>query len=200
MQILNLNQTIERIGHQKYLELFYKRLSYFPGLNSSSIWLCGGAVRDLLVGKETHTDFDFFFNSLDTYNKFIADLCNLGASIFSKNEFNTTLRKSTDTDTITVQCINLVYPSIEKVLDSFDFTITQFGFDGINLYCGDYSLYDLARKRLALNKLTYGVSTLRRLLKYSNKGFTACPGVLSDILNKTVENPQTINGTTISLD
>ncbi|MNV76271.1 hypothetical protein D3C71_1696100 [compost metagenome] len=84
------------------------------------------------------------------------------------------------------------YDSAETLLDSFDFTITQLAYDGTDLIFGKYTLWDLTRKRLALHKLTYGVATTRRLIKYTNQGFTACAGVLQSILEAVVANPDVI--------
>ena len=85
------------------------------------------------------------------------------------------------------------YQTVDDLLDTFDFTITQFAYDGNYLYCGDYSLWDLSRRKLALHKMTYGVATMRRMLKYTNQGFEACAGVMQSILQSVVDDPNVIN-------
>ena len=68
-------------------------------------------------------------------------------------------------------------PALSAVQDRFDYTICQFAVDTNGmLWCGDHSLWDLARKRLAVHRITFPVSSLRRLLKYTSKGFYACSG------------------------
>lgn len=84
------------------------------------------------------------------------------------------------------------YTSPESVIDSFDFTITQCAYDGTDFYFGEYTLWDIPRKKLALHKLTYGVATMRRLIKYTDQGFTACAGVMRSILEAVVDNPGVI--------
>jgi hypothetical protein len=86
------------------------------------------------------------------------------------------------------------------VIDSFDFTICQFAFDGASIYMGDWSLYDLARKRLVPHRVTYGVSTIRRIIKYCNQGYTVCSGGLAQILGEVAKNPAIINAETQYID
>lgn len=52
-----------------------------------------------------------------------------------------------------------------------------------------HSLWELSRNKLALHKLTYGVAPMRKLIKYTNQGFTACAGTMQSILEATVKRP-----------
>jgi hypothetical protein len=61
------------------------------------------------------------------------------------------------------------------------------------LYAGQYTMWDLGRKRLALHKLTYGAASVWRLLKYSSQGFTACQGCIVSLLRAVGDNPAVIN-------
>jgi hypothetical protein len=61
---------------------------------------------------------------------------------------------------------------------------------------GEYALLDVMRKRIVINKITYPVSSLRRLIKYTHQGYYACNGCLQELLtfaadnkNLVVENP-----------
>jgi len=90
-----------------------------------------------------------------------------------------------------VQCIRFsFYQSAEAVIDSFDYTICMLAFDGATLTLGDFTLWDLGRKRLAIHKITYPVATMRRMLKYASQGFTACKGCLATILTETANQPE----------
>lgn len=92
-----------------------------------------------------------------------------------------------------IQLIKLAwYESPEHVIDTFDFTVVQFICDRENLYFNPVSFLDLARKRLVLHRMQFPASTLRRLIKYTHKGFYCCPGSLitiSEAINSTLNNP-----------
>lgn len=190
--LYNFKDFLQRYNNETDFELF-KVLEELPPL-TDGVWIAGGAIRRTLIGDLLTSDFDFFFRdkeTLDTYRK----------SLFDKGAKETRKTDHQETYTITIaekpRIIQLIkinfYVDIESVLDSFDFTISQFAYDGTNLICGEYSLWDLSRHRLALHKLTYGVATMRRLIKYTNQGFTACAGVMQSILEAVVNNPKVIN-------
>ena len=91
---------------------------------------------------------------------------------------------------IDVQCIRFAfYADADAVINSFDFTICQFAFDGATLTHGEYALWDLGRKRLAVHQITFPVSSMRRVLKYATQGFKACNGCLAALLRATADNP-----------
>lgn len=194
-------------------ELF-QALGRLPQVGSAGPWLAGGALRRTLLGQPLDSDFDFFFASQEQFDTFSATIKTLGAWQVSKNEHSTTFRlpskapQPTGEDEfsdylpeITVQAITTQwYGSLDEVLDSFDFTLCQFGYDGANLVCGDYSLWDLGRRRLVPHRLTYGTASLRRLLKYTKQGFTICGGGLSDFLEKVAADPAVIRRETLYID
>lgn len=97
-----------------------------------------------------------------------------------------------------IQLIKLAYyPDAESVIDTFDLTVAQFASDGQELVFNPVSLYDIARKRIVLHRMQFPASTLRRVIKYTSKGYYACPGALGKIaqeMSKSVaENPDDIN-------
>jgi len=184
------------------LSLFHL-LKEIPWDDKSSCWLAGGAIRRTILNKSLEeADFDFFFKDEESLISFQNDLENDDFIKVSENEKNITYSKICEDGTkIKLQCIFFqFYETIEDVIDSFDFTITQFAYDGKDMYCGEYSLFDLTRGKLALHKLTFGVATVRRLIKYTQQGFTACGGCLTDILQKVVEDPSIINSETKYID
>lgn len=176
---------------------FLALIAELPPVSEVGPWLCGGAVRRLIAGQELDSDFDYFFADLKQVEGFEEWMKTNGGVIERRSDFNKTWRvKGRTVQQITIR----YYTSIDDVLNSFDFTICQFGYDSQQITVGQFSLWDLARKRIALHQLTYGVSTLRRLMKYSRQGFTVCGGVLADILQRTVEAPDTINASVVSVD
>jgi hypothetical protein len=94
-----------------------------------------------------------------------------------------------------IQLIKLVwYEDPEHVIDSFDLTVAQFATDGRDLIFNPMAPTDLANKRIVLHRMQFPASTLRRLIKYSKKGFFACPGALeriaSEIYTTMISHPE----------
>ena len=169
------------------------------------VYIAGGSVRRTLEGKIdlSETDIDFFFIDQQQYEatrRFIQaqdscldsetnDVVNFSVSIRMANKQPITNK------TFKFQLIkNRYYRTVGDLLDSFDFTICQFatGRDR-KLYVGPYSLWDLGRKKLAVNRITFPVSSMRRMIKYTTQGFTACNGCMQTILQTTVEQPHLLN-------
>jgi len=75
------------------------------------------------------------------------------------------------------------------IIDTFDFTISQLGTDGWYLYFGEYTWTDLFRKRLRVHHIHHGISTMRRMVKYSRRGFYACVGTMRDVAQGVVDSP-----------
>lgn len=90
-----------------------------------------------------------------------------------------------------LQLIKLAwYKDPEHVIDTFDFTCVQFATDGENLYFNPASTFDLSRKRLVLHRMQFPASTLRRMIKYGNRGFYTCPGSLVKISQEILKANQ----------
>jgi len=169
-----------------------KVLSRLPSLSTDGPWLAGGALRRTLLRQEPDSDFDFFFRDADQLTEFAAALDKSGMEKVRETDHHIHYRGRVGDSAIPidVQCIRFAfYANAGAVIDSFDFTICQFAFDGTNLTTGEYSLWDLGRKRLAVHKVTFPVSSMRRVLKYASQGFKACNGCLATLLRATAENP-----------
>lgn len=169
-----------------------KVLAGLPSLSPAGPWLAGGALRRTLLQQEPDSDFDFFFRDADQLAAFTADLDFRDMEKVRETEHHVHYRGRIGDSALPVdiQCIRFAfYASAEAVIDSFDFTICQFAFDGTTLTTGHYSLWDLGRKRLAVHKVTFPVSSMRRVLKYATQGFKACNGCLATLLRATAENP-----------
>jgi hypothetical protein len=170
-----------------------KVLDELPRCAKNGPWLAGGALRRTLQGKEPESDFDFFFRDADQLAAFVQRLEALGMDKVRETVHHVHYRGRLGDSGIdrNVQCIRFAfYNSAAAVIDSFDYTICQFAFDGTKLYLGDFALWDLGRKRLAIHKITFPVATMRRMLKYTSQGFMACRGCLAAILKAVPENPE----------
>jgi hypothetical protein len=176
-------------------------------------WIAGGAVRRTLQDEKLDSDFDFFFRNESQYDYFKAELIAKGFSITASNDKNTSFKapgyfdepdgegKGIWVPEMRVQAINFrYYDTPEEIIDSFDFTLSQFVYDGMNVHMGEFSLWDVARKKLVPHKITYGVSSLRRILKYTRQGYTICAGGLGEVLEQVVANPEIIQKETLYID
>lgn len=170
-------------------------LSIIPN-ELENFWLAGGALRrtitaEKIIGK---SDFDFFFKNEDAYIAMVEAFSGMGFSIKRENAANKTLEGEVtigeEKHKVIVQLIKIqYYENVDTLLDSFDFTLCQFALDtktGV-FYCGNTSMFDAARKRIVVNKVTYPVASLRRLIKYTSQGYYACQGCLTIFLEKVRE-------------
>ncbi len=178
--------------------------------------LAGGFFERMLLGQEPK-DLDLFFrNSSDLISALriihegqTQDLDDLDEdeepSIFQDYEL------VTDLSTINKEHVRFIefkdkknlkpkiqlmrtmwYKSPEHVIDTFDFTAAQFAvFEG-KLYMNPLSSIDVARKRLVLHRMTFPSSTLRRMVKYAQKGYYICPGSFQNIAQEVATANQTL--------
>lgn len=156
------------------------------------VYIAGGFIRRLLAGEKidfTKTDIDIFIKP-SSYHEFV--------NAMKKNYMGEckSIRKNEFAETVylcemfpNVQFINM-HPninSLESLLNTFDFTITQFGYsfatDEISYRLESYS--HLMRKRLFPHKITYPIASFRRILKYAKQGYYMCDGAMKDFLTMT---------------
>jgi hypothetical protein len=157
-------------------------------------WCAGGAIRRTLIRAPLDSDFDFFFRSADHLAEWEKKLPS-SVSFVRETEHHKQYRGTIGDSAVPVeiQAIRFrYYESAEQVIDSFDYTITQFALDGDKLITTPEALWDLGRKRLAIHKVTYPVATMRRMLKYSRQGFTACAGCMGTLLRETATTPEAL--------
>ncbi len=178
-----------------------KTLAGLPALSKEGPWLAGGALRQTVMGKEPESDFDFFFRTPDQLKEFTGDLEANGLLKVRETEHHVHYRGKIGDSAIDrdVQCIRFAfYDDASAVIDSFDYTICMLAYDGETITLGDYALWDIGRKRLAIHKVTYPVATMRRMLKYGNQGFTACSGCMSTLLTETARSPELLAAMSIT--
>lgn len=206
-QRFRLDSFWDRYGRQEFGDTeFAKAIARLPSLSSQGPWVAGGSVRRLISRLPQDSDFDFFFRDEAQFDAFCEEMQKLGAIRENESDFNVTFAlpkskaKPVEDDVfegggpeLKVQAIRIAFfETLDAVLDSFDFSICQCGYDGSDLVFGPWALFDIANKRLVPGKLTYGTSSLRRLIKYARQGFTICGGGLADMLEQVAERPEII--------
>jgi hypothetical protein len=198
-----------RLGVESFTETaLAKALSRLPSVGEFGPWIAGGAVRRTMTGEKLDSDFDFFFHDDLQAKAFTVAMSGLGAAKVTQTDKATTFMLPSKTPSegvylaeMKVQAITFAYfPNAEAVIDSFDFTLSQFAYDGESVYVGAFSLWDVARKRLVMHRVSYAVSTVRRLMKYAAQGYTVCPGALAELLKQVVADPSVINAETQYID
>lgn len=157
-------------------------------------WVAGGAVRRTLMGGGVgESDIDVFCASSEQLAKCRSALEAKGGKQKRETEHNVEYSLKIGDSEQRIQFIRVAfYESADAVIDSFDFTICQFATDGKEVLCGPYSLWDLSRKRLVVHKITFAVASMRRVLKYTRQGFTACAGAMTDFLQRVVADPNVV--------
>jgi len=159
------------------------------GVTPTGPFLVGGSVRRFILNKPQDSDFDVGFASAEQLETSTALLIEKGAKQTTDTDFYRGFTIQTGEKQRVIQFLKVAYGTASEIIDSFDFTICQTAYDSENLIFGDYTLYDLGRKRLAIHRVTHAKSTVRRLLKYGNQGFTVCNGCIDSILKAVVANP-----------
>lgn len=185
-----------------------RSLSRLPAISKEGPWIAGGAVRRTFTGEKLDSDFDFFFANEAQATTFKDALRAKGAKQSAETEkaFTFILPTEMPEDGVylpemKIQAIQFAYfADAESLIDSFDFTISQFAYDGESLHVAPFALWDVARRRLVVHRVTYAVSTMRRLLKYTAQGYTVCPGALSEILKQVIQDPGVIHAETQYID
>lgn len=163
-------------------------------------WCAGGAIRRTIANMPLDSDFDFFFKSADALAEWETKLPKTLVRL-RETQHHVHWRGPVGDSAVPVdiQAIRFrYYDSAEAVIDSFDYTITQFALDGTELVTTPYALWDLGRRRLAIHKVTYPVATMRRMLKYTSQGFTACAGCMATLLRETATRPEALASLDIS--
>lgn len=166
------------------IQAFGRLKSLYDNMPAKDIsWIAGGALRSFLVGDKVK-DLDIFSNDpAAVESAFEAD------ESFKKgnsNQFITNFYK----DGLCYQVIKqYTYATPQETIDNFDFTIicAAIGKDGI---IADERFYiDNAQKRLVVKSLPKPLSTVKRAMKYSRRGYFMCPVGLAKILKAVQENP-----------
>lgn len=146
-------------------------------------WIAGGALRSFLVGDKVK-DLDIF--SSDPEKVLSAFKSDDSFKVGHENDFISNFYK----DNMCYQVIKKYkYQSPQETIDSFDFTIVcaAIGQDGI---ITDERFYiDNAQRRLVVKSLPKPLSTVRRGMKYCQRGYYMCPVGLAKILKAVQENP-----------
>lgn len=161
-----------------------------PTLTPEGPWLAGGSLRRYLSMFADNTlpmsddyDYDIFFSSEEQLEHHI-NTKPYKYKLFKVSSLSYSYAVEFDKQRLIVQYIKYsVFPSVEALLNNFDITVCQFAYDGTDLICGDFSLYDLACKRLMPHNLKDKATLPGRLIKYKDLGFVHPDKTFMSVIN-----------------
>lgn len=166
------------------------------------VFIAGGFMRAMLAGNTTkgemaQGDIDFFFTTPKALENMMALLKDPPKDAWAYTGYTLATQENSfkhdhgkalryilykHAKYPSIQLIKLAYYDCpQDVIDAFDFTIVQFATDGKNIVFSPMGLEDLHNQRLVLHRMQFPASTLRRTIKYAQKGYYACPGSLEKI-------------------
>lgn len=157
--------------------------------------LAGGALRSLIQGK-TPKDYDIFFLSGGTFEaeqsrQFVQDF-------LLANHFKLVASASPNIRTLVLGPvkIELIVPLIPTfcivdLINKFDFTVTQVATqDFMSIVTTKQALVDIKAKRLSLTGMLFAPrSTLLRIVRYLNYGFSPSNNLFLELCNKIRTSP-----------
>jgi hypothetical protein len=155
--------------------------------NNIKCWIAGGSVRDYFQSIPINTDIDIFFPNETEMNKCL--------EYFKKSEISEILWESEHGCKIkykkhTFDIIKHYFNSPIDSIENFDFTVSMFAVDNDYVYHGETSFIDLSKKQIMINKITYPPSTMKRIIKYTKKGFYICDGELKKAIIAIENTPK----------
>lgn len=161
------------------LKLDDMRGSIPPVKPAAGCFIAGGAVRRWFTGLEKLSDVDIFAPSKETLSAFLATIDGAEKVDETKNA-DTYLLKDTR-----IQLIKHYRPTVELLLNSFDFNVCQFAWDEKGIWATPEAAIGTLRGQLSVAQITpeFAMDSMRRAFKYQDKGFKPCDGTIRDISN-----------------
>lgn len=155
------------------LNLKHQQLSE---LIKTPFWIGGGALTSMIAGDKIN-DWDIFtsdwqsvFNDLQSNAELTFE--NSHVANFSHKDFSQT-----------IQLIKRDHESPQFTAQQIDLSICAGAFDGNNLVVHDTMIDDIDNNKIRLNQVKWPLSTLNRVMKYSQRGYTADIGVLVTLVH-----------------
>ncbi len=170
------------------------------GIIGRGSYLAGGALRTLLDPKEQISDYDIFFEDMrrsvldelyDEEPKNMARVKEVQDILLTegfKCVFECPLGElfTYKLGDIKIQLILATVGEPQNVITTFDFGACRAAFDGNTLYFDKEFVRDTKTKRLSVQSVTFPVATIKRLVKYANKGY--------NINNATLQFMEKVSG------
>jgi hypothetical protein len=161
------------------------------GPTANGPWIAGGATLQWYQNRELeHHDIDVFCASAEQADQLAQRLTQHGTVKYQSNNAITyemthwvTNEPNSQLKKWSIQVIKRKYfDSVDDVIDSFDITVCQIGFDGKNWHLGRWTGQDIRQRNLRMI-LPLLPDAAKRLTKYWTYGYRPVPGLLRMIAN-----------------
>jgi len=149
-------------------------------------WIAGGALRDYFMAKPITTDYDLFFPNENEYNKCVTFFKTKKAEVKWESDNGMKIVYNGKT----FDLVKKFFATPKETIDAFDFTVSMFAVDIENVYYGETTFMDLAKRQLMINKITYPASTMSRAFRYYKKGFSMCLGEMKKLVEAIQDMPK----------
>lgn len=166
---------------------------YFP-----QAILGGGYIRSIFDGSDVE-DYDFFIDDKAEYENIVYNIRKYKKKTFSnshevyKRLFNTELSKGLKNYKIQLILVDYeISGNPKKLADEFDFTVcsSAMTLDG-DLYVNSTFFRDIYDRTLYPNKITYPLSTIKRMEKYIKKRYTVSNSLAVEVAKAIQELSKT---------
>lgn len=166
------------------------------------LMVAGGFFERIIQGKKPN-DYDVFFTCEQDFVSFYNKLIENKDGPLSGYTPNMTLDKACDASVRFVDFTKPGKPKIQAMKTmwyetpahlvlSFDFTAAMVCVHNLSgepdAVVHPAAFLDISRKRLVLETMTFPSSTLRRMIKYTDRGYYVCPGSMQKIAGAVAQN------------
>ena len=173
------------------IKVLQEAITEFSRVTSRHVVIAGGAVRDALIGREPK-DLDLFVlgTSADVLKRVGLSEFEPVNSLLEWHRSEPGLVATVRFGGREVQVIATVHTSIATLLDSFDWSVSLFGFDG-EVVRHEKAELPTYGSYLRLNRCTFPLSTLRRGYRFSERyGMRLDPSVVRDICSQALTSAE----------
>lgn len=160
---------------------FFRILKSIPPIGENGPWIAGGSIWKSIEGQKLTCDIDIFFQSTKQCEEWYREILSIPyvnriVSEIKSNKYNTSFKYLVNcgdkNKNFTIQLISFkFFKDICELIDGFDFTACQFGYDGTNLYTGDTSMEDVKNRDIIFRHISNYNATAHHLKKYTDIGF-----------------------------
>ena len=167
------------------------------GIIGNGSYLAGGALRTLVDNSEKVDDFDIFFEDGEREDFGLSEPPAIDhplrvkevRDILVKEKFKLVFEckkgelYTYKKDGIKIQLITVKFLSPQEMINSFDFGACQAAYDGCDLFFTKAFVHNVKFKKLSTEFVEFPAATIKRMIKYSNKGYNV-NGAILDFMEK----------------
>jgi hypothetical protein len=161
-------------------------------ISTNGPWIAGGSLLLTYLDKPLDSDVDIYFKNLDQYKESSIKLERYFHRLY-KTEFSDTFLVYALVNNRSKEIkIQLVYynpkPTATEIISEFDLDVCQIAFDGSRVVTSTTFVESVNNMKMNINidKISKPIFTLKRLMKYSRRGFSIDDDNLNRFLSECV--------------